>query len=250
MSARTKELFPKFGEIVVRKRLASPRVVNEALALQQLEQEELGTPLKLGELLVMKNILNHESVRDILDEQKLGRSSRRVLRIKTRVQRGVVIIALAGRLDEVKGEVLKQTIDRLSDKGENKFAIDAERLVYVNIAGISSILSLIDDARSRGGDIKFFNMVYGGFIFERLGLHRFIQIFETAEQAVSAFALSLDEYTSRGSLGEYVAAQNGKLFHLSYCKKTELIPLDTKIYFQSKHHARADGKEPCRLCKP
>lgn len=247
---KTRGTFPKFGEIVVRKKLASPQTINEALALQRLEVEEDRPPLKLGELLVQQNILDPKTVRDILDEQKLGVSSRRVLKVRTAVKQGIVIVSLEGRLDLVKGEILKKTLVRLMDEGMAKFAINADRLVYVNIAGLSVILNLVDHARSLGGDVKFYSVTYTGMIFRRIGLDRFIQILEGERAAIDAFRESIDEVMSRGTVGEYVSTQNSKYFHLSYCKTTLETPLTEKLFYPNKTHARDDGKVPCPACKP
>lgn len=250
MTAKAKETFPMFGEIVVRKKLASPRVISEALTLQRLESEECHRTPRLGELLIMRNILDEKTVRDILDEQKLGKEKRKILKIKTKRCGDVAIVTLEGRLDQYKGESLKRAIDALMDQGIAKFAINSEKLVYMNIHGISSIIALVDEARIRGGDVKFFNPVYVGFIFERLGLDKFIQIFDTEDEAVAELSKPVDDFLSRGAMAEYLSDSAKRQFHLSYCKHVRKIPLKSQVYYQSRKDAVSSGKKPCHLCKP
>jgi hypothetical protein len=85
---------------------------------------------------------------------------------------------------------------------------------------------------------------------DRLGLTKFVQIFHTEAEAIRAFDLPIDEYMSQGALGEYVAAADGKTYHLSYCAAMHKVHEEDKIYFESKKHARDSGRKTCGKCKP
>jgi methylphosphotriester-DNA--protein-cysteine methyltransferase len=84
----------------------------------------------------------------------------------------------------------------------------------------------------------------------RLGLSKFIQIFDKEVDALKAFDVAIDEFMSRGALGEYVSAATTRSYHLSYCPAAQKISENERIYYQSKLHAREAGRKPCKRCRP
>ena len=71
------------------------------------------------------------------------------------------------------------------NRGFARVAIDAEELAYLDSRGFSCFISYVDESRARGGDLKFFGLSAGAdLLLKKLGLHRFIQVFEDKHQTV------------------------------------------------------------------
>lgn len=251
MSKRVKETYPRLGEILVRKGVAKPQHIDEALMVQRQQMNEGKHPTRLGNILVNRNVLSPKVIREILEEQKIGRGDKRVLSIDLRESGDVAVLEVAGRLDETKQEHVTRVFERLMNRGFCRVVVDCRQLVYLNSHGVSAFVAYVDEARARGGDVKFFGLNPDAqFTLDRMGLTSLLQSFDREDEAVRAFELPIDEYMSRGSLGEYVAVDAQKTYHLSYCPSLESIEDDNKVYFESKRHARDAGKLACRKCRP
>jgi anti-anti-sigma factor len=251
MPRRLKDTYPRIGELLLRKGVVKPADLDTALALQRQRLSQRRQAPKLGEILVEQKILDKKTVAEILDEQRIGRGEKRHLDVGLRESGGIAVVVLEGRLDETLQDQLKKMLERLMDRGYARIAIDCTKLVYLNSHGVSAFIAYIDEARARGGDLKFFGMnIDAKFTFDRLGLTQFVQIFNGEPEAIHAFELPIDEYMSRGALGEYVAVVGTRTFHLSYCAVIQKVHEENKIYFESKKHARDSGRKPCTKCKP
>ncbi len=251
MPRRLKDTYHKIGELLVRRRLAPPEAIDEALAVQRSALERRQSVPRLGEILVERKVLDRHAIRGILEEQKIGRGEKKILRIGLKDNDGVAVVTLEGRLDESREDAATRVFERLMNAGFARIAVDCSRLVYLNSHGLSSLVAYIDESRARGGDMKFFGVNPDvRFVLDRLGLGLFIQSFNREEETIKAFELPIDEYMSRGALAEYVCLEGGRYFHLSYCSTAQKIADDDRVYFESKWHARECGKLPCKRCKP
>ena len=253
MSKKLKDTYHKIGELLVRRNLAPAAAIDEALAIQRSHIEQHRTPPRLGEILIERKVLDRKLIREILQEQQVGRGTKKILKIDLKDADGVAVLVLDGRLDETKEEPVTKVFERLMNRGFARIAVDCSRLVYLNSHGISSFVSYIDEARARGGDMKFFGMsAESRFVMERLGLSNFVQTFTAEDDALKAFELPIDEYMSRGALAEYVSTdgKSDRFYHLSYCTAAQKIHEEDRCYFESKWHARNSGKLPCKRCKP
>jgi len=253
MSKKLKDTYHKIGELLVRRNLAPAAAIDEALAIQRTAIEHNRTPQLLGEILIERKVLDRKLIREILEEQQVGRGTKKILKVDLRDADGVAVVLLDGRLDETKEEPVTRVFERLMNRGFARIAVDCSKLVYLNSHGISSFVAYIDEARARGGDLKFFGMsTEARFVMERLGLSKFVQTFARESDAIKAFGLPIDEYMSRGALAEYVSTDGkaDRFYHLSYCTAAQKIHEEDRVYFESKWHARNSGKMPCKRCKP
>ena len=251
MAKKVKETFHKLGELLVRKRLVDSDDIDSALALQRTQLEQGKRPPKLGQILARKQLLNPDVIKEILEEQKIHRGEKRVLKLDLRDRDGIAILSLSGRLDERTEAALTRVLERLMNRGIVRITVDLRRLAHLNSHGASAFVAYVDESRARGGDLKFYSMNSScRFTMDRLGLMRFVQVFETEDETIQAFELPIDEYLSRGALGEFVASETGKFYHLSYCPSAQKIADDTKLYYESKWHARNSKKQSCKKCRP
>ena len=251
MGKKLQDTYHKLGELLVRKNLATADAVDEALAVQRSEIARGRTAPRLGEILVERNVLDRKEIREILEEQKIGRGQKRILKIDLKDADGIAVLSLTGRLDAKKIEPLKKVLEKLMDRGHHQILVDARKLLHLDSHGISSLVHYIDEARARGGDLKFYGLNPDTrVVFQRLELDAFVQTFTREKEAVQAFALPIDEYMSRGSLAEFLGSQKTRQYHLSYCTEARQIPENQRIYYPSKWHARSGGRKPCKRCRP
>jgi anti-anti-sigma factor len=253
MSKKLKETYHKIGELLVRRNLAPAAAIDEALAIQRSHIQQKRTPPRLGEILIERKVLDRKMIKEILQEQEVGRGQKKILKLDLKDADGVAVVRLEGRLDETTEEPLTKVFERLMNRGFCRIALDCTKLVFLNSHGVSSFVSYIDEARARGGDMKFFGMsAESRFVMERLGLSNFVQTFANEDEALKAFELPIDEYMSRGALAEYVSTdgRSDRFFHLSYCTAAQKIHEEDRVYFESKWHARNSHKLPCKRCKP
>lgn len=251
MSRKLKETYHRFGELVVRKKAASPEVIDEILAVQRAEIERGRTPRRIGELLIERKILDRLTIREILHEQKLTRGEKRNFKVTLHDADGVALLGLEGRLDRLRISSLTRILEQMMNRGFARVAVDATKLAYVDSQGVAAFIPYIDESRARGGDVKFIGLnAAGRVVLDRLGLHRFMQSFVSKKDALDAFHLPIDEYMSRGALGEYVSTSTSRQVHLSYCALAQRLSETDRVYYESKWHARKDGKLLCKKCRP
>ena len=74
-------------------------------------------------------------------------------------QSNYAIISLEGNLIE-KGQALQllEQATALTTEGCNKWAIDLEKLIYMNSSGLNTLIQLLTKARVAGGEAVLFNM--------------------------------------------------------------------------------------------
>ena len=253
MPRKLHDTYHKIGELLVRKKLAPAEAIDEALAIQRAEIARKRVPPRLGEILIERQVLDRRLIKEILQEQQIGRGQKKVLKIDLRDADGVAVVGLDGRLDESKADSITRIFERLMNRGFARIAVDCAKLVYLNSHGISRFVAYIDEARARGGDMKFFGLSPDArVVMDRLGLSNFVQGFSNEDEAIKAFELPIDEYMSRGALAEYISAEGKKdrFYHLSYCTAAQKIHEEDRVYYESKWHARDSSKLPCKRCRP
>ncbi|MBI4566017.1 MAG: STAS domain-containing protein [Planctomycetes bacterium] len=251
MTNKLQNTYHRIGELLVRQGFVQAHHVDEALALQRHHLAQRRAPPRLGSILVERRRLSRAAVQKILEEQRIGQGKKRVLSVNLRKRGSIPILSLSGRLDESKRDAVIRAFERLMDQGFRNAAVDARRLLYLDSRGISAFISYIDEARARGGDVKFFGLSPDSkYTLDRLGLTRFVQTFDSEDEALRAFDLSIDEYMSRGALGEFVSTVDQKAFHFSYCPGMQDAHDEDKVFYESKKHAENAGKLPCQTCNP
>ncbi len=254
MPKKVTDTYHKIGELLVRRKLATAEAVDDALAFQRSQIGQRRNAPKLGEILVDRKVLDRKLIREILEEQRIGRGEKRSFRVDLRdAGNGVAVVVLDGRFDHSKESNVTRVFERLMNRGFARIAVDASKLSYLDSHGISSFVSYIDEARARGGDMKFFGFTADArVVLDRLGLAKFVQTFAGERETIRAFDLPIDEYMSRGALAEYISSEgrSGRHYHLSYCALSQKIHEEDRIYYESKWHARDAGKVPCPRCRP
>jgi len=98
------------------------------------------------------------------------------------------IISLSGNLIE-KGQAISllEKVDELSKDGCNKWAIDLEKLIYMNSSGLNTLIQLLTKARVAGGEAVLYNM--NKKINELILITKLHTLFKVAEKKPDALAL-------------------------------------------------------------
>lgn|SRR5690606_12244657 len=69
------------------------------------------------------------------------------------------VISLSGNLIEKSQAIgLLEKIDELAKENCNKWAIDLEKLTYMNSSGLNTLIQVLTKARVGGGETVLFNM--------------------------------------------------------------------------------------------
>jgi anti-sigma B factor antagonist len=69
------------------------------------------------------------------------------------------IISLSGNLIE-KGQAISllEKVEEMSKENCNRWAIDLEKLIYMNSSGLNTLIQLLTKARVAGGEAVLYNM--------------------------------------------------------------------------------------------
>jgi anti-sigma B factor antagonist len=75
------------------------------------------------------------------------------------VNNGYAVMQLSGNLIE-KGQAISllEKAEELAKDSCNKWAIDLEKLIYMNSSGLNTLIQLLTKARVAGGEAVLFNM--------------------------------------------------------------------------------------------
>jgi anti-sigma B factor antagonist len=110
------------------------------------------------------------------------------MKIETRSEGGVTVLAFIGRLDTATSEDAKGTLDEVVDGGASKVLLDLEKLEYVSSAGLRILLATAKKLRTGGGELRLcaLNEVVEE-VFEISGFSSLLNVFGTDAQALEGF---------------------------------------------------------------
>ncbi len=110
----------------------------------------------------------------------------------------IAVLSLAGIVDTVSAENLRQAIDRMIRNGIHKIVVDMSLVEYVSSGGWGTFTERLREVRRKGGDIKVFGMdpdVY--YVFTMLGFNIVLGSFDILTEAIEDFRRSAGEKPSR-----------------------------------------------------
>ena len=107
----------------------------------------------------------------------------------TRESTDVVVLAVPGpSLDASNSKKFKSQILPVVQSANN-LVFDMSGVQFVDSAGLGAILSCLRQVNATGGDMKVFGLSKGvRALFELVRMHKVVEIHNTREEAVSAFA--------------------------------------------------------------
>lgn len=98
------------------------------------------------------------------------------------------VISLSGNLIE-KGQAISllEKVEELAKEGCNKWAIDLEKLIYMNSSGLNTLIQLLTKARVAGGEAVLYNM--NKKINELILITKLHTLFRVADKRQDAMSL-------------------------------------------------------------
>jgi anti-sigma B factor antagonist len=98
------------------------------------------------------------------------------------------VIGLSGNLIE-KGQAISllEKIEELAKENCSKWAIDLEKLIYMNSSGLNTLIQLLTKARVSGGEAVLYNM--NKKINELILITKLHTLFKVAEKKQDALAM-------------------------------------------------------------
>ena len=111
------------------------------------------------------------------------------MKIEERALENVVVLDLKGKLTIGEGDqLLKETIQKLMEKGHNNLLLNLEGVPYVDSAGVGEIVRTYTTVSRQGGSLKLLNLTKR--ITDLLAITKLLTVFDTFESeadAVSSF---------------------------------------------------------------
>jgi anti-anti-sigma factor len=110
----------------------------------------------------------------------------------------IAVLSLAGIVDTVSAENLRQAIDRVIKNGIHRIVVDMSLVEYVSSGGWGTFTERLREIRRKGGDIKLFGMdpdVY--YVFTMLGFNIVLSSFDILTEAIEDFKRAAGKKPSR-----------------------------------------------------
>ena len=111
--------------------------------------------------------------------------------IKTRDIGDVVVYDIEGeiRRTETAETTLHQEVKTLLDSGKRKFALNMEKVEFIDSFGVGEILASFISIQNLGGKLKLASLSKRiRLVFQVTGLDKVLEIYETSKDALEAFS--------------------------------------------------------------
>jgi anti-sigma B factor antagonist len=104
------------------------------------------------------------------------------------INRGPVLLKLAGEVDAHNVGRLDQTLKDLVSQGHYRLVLDASQLDYIASKGLRSLLLTQREVRQLGGEVKLFGLTAQvQRIFELAGFDELLPIYHTRQEAMEGW---------------------------------------------------------------
>ena len=110
------------------------------------------------------------------------------LTMESRQVDDVVIVCPRGFINAHTVRQFEQELNSALESGNCKIVINGSGLAYIASAGLGVIMGLIEEVRSRGGDIRLADLNETVMnIFEVLGFNHLCKVFDLEQDAVQSY---------------------------------------------------------------
>ncbi len=111
-----------------------------------------------------------------------------MLVITERLENGIVILALNGRIDSEGAVQFDSALRNALQKGLYKIVLDMAAVRYLNSSGLRTLADVLTKTKAGGGGLCVVTPSERvQRIFEVAGFDKFFQAYQTIEEAVSGF---------------------------------------------------------------
>ena len=111
------------------------------------------------------------------------------MEIKQKQQNDVTVIAFSGSMDATTSQQILDSVAQTITEGHVQLVFDLSDLSYLSSAGVRAVLSLRQDTRANGGDVRL--ACASGNIRRSLdiaGITKIMQSYSTVEESVASFS--------------------------------------------------------------
>ncbi|NLM17767.1 MAG: STAS domain-containing protein [Candidatus Riflebacteria bacterium] len=101
----------------------------------------------------------------------------------------VALVAIDGEITFDNAAQLRDSIDKICDKGICNIVIDLKDLKYMSSAGLGVLVHGLKNTRNKGGDLRVVNLngkMKRVFVITQFTHH--FKVYDTLEQAIASFA--------------------------------------------------------------
>lgn len=110
------------------------------------------------------------------------------LTMESRQEGDVVIVCPRGFINAHTVRQFEQELNSALESSHFKIVINGSGLVYIASAGLGVIMGLIEEVRTRGGDIRLADLNETVMnIFEVLGFNHLCKVFDREQDAIQSF---------------------------------------------------------------
>jgi anti-sigma B factor antagonist len=110
------------------------------------------------------------------------------MNITERVENGIHVFALEGRVDTEGAVDLDRTLQAAVSEGKHKMVLDMAEVRYMCSAGLRTLADVLTKNREAGGDLKLVALNQRvARVFHIIGFDRFFSIYDAVEAAVADF---------------------------------------------------------------
>lgn len=109
--------------------------------------------------------------------------------IQVREAGNVIILDINGEIDLYNAPEIKENIKNQMEQGKNQIIINLDKVSYIDSSGIGVLISSLSNLKKAGGGLKIIH-VYASVrkVFELTKLTSFFDIYDSEQEALSAFA--------------------------------------------------------------
>lgn len=108
--------------------------------------------------------------------------------ITTKIDDGIAVINLQGRLDLTSANELKEASRKFISEGNCKLILNMEQVDFVNSSGLGALVSILKEVRTNKGALRISNLAsYVREIFDITQLSNIFDICENEKLAKSSF---------------------------------------------------------------
>ena len=98
------------------------------------------------------------------------------------------MITLSGKIDATTDDEINDTFDKLLDEKIQNLILDFTEVKYINSTGIATVMGIVKEVYDSGYKTHAIKLnEESKIMFEAIGLNKWIQYFDSFEDAISSF---------------------------------------------------------------
>jgi anti-anti-sigma factor len=110
------------------------------------------------------------------------------MNITERIEQGVTVFELEGRIDTQGAEEMEQVLQAGVAAGKHRMVLDMAQVSYISSAGLRILADVVTRNREAGGDLKLVALSRKVLrVLRIIGFDRFLTLYDTPEAAIADF---------------------------------------------------------------